>query len=310
MKGVQDDVDQVLKRLDAHDNVRNELEGRVGRETSLQRLRRQGEVEAKATPIVQEHPPEWVSEIHKLRSEVARFKASANRPVPDSEAAQSVRGNIPTDEHSLRVWMTKIWSFGAIVDSNSQTEADSTCRRVMGGWGSGQPRACSSTRDRKQGVCGFGFRPRRLRLMSTRWPVRSQRLAVLSRCRPPSGTVAPNFRSLPRRKIWLEGFEVIARGEQIQFLEVFLVMRRPPEVGTATAAQEEMTWEKQLPEPGDRWKLENCFLHGRLWRVPPWPQGTRTFWDVLQDASRRPPERREILPESPIFLERSGWECL
>ena len=52
MKGTQDCVDHVLKRLDAHDNVRKELEGRVGRETRLQRLRRQAEEEAKATPTV------------------------------------------------------------------------------------------------------------------------------------------------------------------------------------------------------------------------------------------------------------------
>ena len=38
----------------------------------------------KVPPAVQEPPPEWVSEIHRLRSEVARFKASANRPVRDS----------------------------------------------------------------------------------------------------------------------------------------------------------------------------------------------------------------------------------
>ena len=50
------------------------------------------EEEAKAPPEVPEPPPEWVSEIHRLRSEVAKFKTSANRPVRDSvEAAMSVR---------------------------------------------------------------------------------------------------------------------------------------------------------------------------------------------------------------------------
>ena len=58
-------------------------------------------------------------------------------------------------------------------------------------------------------------------------------------------------------------------------------MRRPPEVGTATAVQEEMTSETELSGPRDRWKLENCFLPGRLWRVPPWPQGTGAFWHVV-----------------------------
>ena len=62
-------------------------------------------------------PPEWVSEIHRLRSEVARFKASANRPVRDFVVvAMSVRAkaekrragvmdNILADEQSLRAWM-------------------------------------------------------------------------------------------------------------------------------------------------------------------------------------------------------------
>ena len=60
----------------------------------------------KVPPAVQEPPPEWVSEIHRLRSEVARFKASANRPLRDSvEAAMSVRAkaenaDIPADEQS------------------------------------------------------------------------------------------------------------------------------------------------------------------------------------------------------------------
>ena len=75
------------------------------------------EEEAKSPPAVQEPPPEWVSEIHRLRSEVARFKASANRPVRDFvEAAMSVRAkaekrragvmdNIPADEQSLQAWM-------------------------------------------------------------------------------------------------------------------------------------------------------------------------------------------------------------
>ena len=83
----------------------------------LQRLRKQVEEEAKSPPAVPELPPEWVSEIHRLRSEVARFKASANRPVRDSvEAATSVRAkaekrragvmdNIPADQQSLRAWM-------------------------------------------------------------------------------------------------------------------------------------------------------------------------------------------------------------
>ena len=107
MKGTQDCVDQVLKRLDAHDNVRKELEGRVGRETRLQRLRRQAEEDKGHTNSVSTSTRVG-SEIHKLRSEVARFRDSANRLVLDSEAAQSVHGNIPTDEHSLRVWMTNL----------------------------------------------------------------------------------------------------------------------------------------------------------------------------------------------------------
>ena len=50
------------------------------------------EEETKSPPTVQEPPPEWVSEIHRVRSEVARFKASANRSVRASvEAAMSVR---------------------------------------------------------------------------------------------------------------------------------------------------------------------------------------------------------------------------
>ena len=83
----------------------------------LQRLRKQVEEEAKSPPAVQEPPPEWVSEIHRLRSEVARFIASANGPVRDSvEATMRVRikaekrravvmDNIPADEQSLRAWM-------------------------------------------------------------------------------------------------------------------------------------------------------------------------------------------------------------
>ena len=63
----------------------------------------------------QDPPPEWASEIQRLRTEVARFKAS--RPVRDSvEAAQNVRAkaekrragfmdDMPTDEQNLRSWL-------------------------------------------------------------------------------------------------------------------------------------------------------------------------------------------------------------
>ena len=118
VKGAQEFVDRVQKRLETHDKVRKELEDELAKgKARLQRLRRQVEAEVKSPPIVQDPPPEWVSEIHRLRSEVARFKATAHRPVRDSvEAAQSVRAkaekrragvmdNIPTDEQSLRAWM-------------------------------------------------------------------------------------------------------------------------------------------------------------------------------------------------------------
>ena len=118
VKGAQEFVDRAQKRLDTHDKLRRELEIELAEgQARLQRLRKQVEEEAKSPPAVQEPPPEWVSEIHRLRSEVARFKASANRPVRDSvEAAMSVRAkaekrragvmdNIPADEQSLRAWM-------------------------------------------------------------------------------------------------------------------------------------------------------------------------------------------------------------
>ena len=69
-----------------------------------------------AQPTVQQDPPpEWALEIQRLRTEVARFKAS--RPVRDSvEAAQNVRAkaakrragfmdDMPTDEQILRSWL-------------------------------------------------------------------------------------------------------------------------------------------------------------------------------------------------------------
>ena len=77
---------------------RRELEIELAEgQAKLQRLRKQVEEEAKS-------PPEWVSEIHRLRSEVARFKASANRPVRDSVAAAM---SVPcqSSEQRLRAWM-------------------------------------------------------------------------------------------------------------------------------------------------------------------------------------------------------------
>ena len=93
VKGAQEFVDRAQKRLDARDKLRRELEIELAEgQARLQRLRKQVEEEAKSPPAVPEPPPEWVSEIHRLRSEVARFKASANRPVRDSvEAAMSIR---------------------------------------------------------------------------------------------------------------------------------------------------------------------------------------------------------------------------
>ena len=118
VKGAQEFVDRAQKRLDAHEKLRKQLEIElVEGQARLQRLRKQVEEETMSPPVVQEPPPEWVSEIHRLRSEVARFKASANRPVRDSvKAAISVRAkaekrragvmeNIPADEQSLRAWM-------------------------------------------------------------------------------------------------------------------------------------------------------------------------------------------------------------
>ena len=62
-------------------------------------------------------PPEWASEIQRLRTEDARFKARVNQPMRDSvEAAQIVRAaaekrraglmeDMPTDEQNLRSWL-------------------------------------------------------------------------------------------------------------------------------------------------------------------------------------------------------------
>ena len=75
VKGAQEFVDRVQKQLDTHDKLRRELEIELAEGQAK---------EAKSPPAVQEPPPEWFSEIHRLRLEVARFKGSANQPVRDS----------------------------------------------------------------------------------------------------------------------------------------------------------------------------------------------------------------------------------
>ena len=65
VKGAQEFVDRAQKRLDSR-QVARIAEGQA----KLQRLRKQVEEEAKSPPAVPEPPPEWVSEIHRLRSEV------------------------------------------------------------------------------------------------------------------------------------------------------------------------------------------------------------------------------------------------
>ena len=60
--------------------------------------------EAAQRSVQQDPPPEWVSEIQRLRTEVARFKASANRPVRDSfEAVQIVRA--AAEQNLPRQWL-------------------------------------------------------------------------------------------------------------------------------------------------------------------------------------------------------------
>ena len=74
MKGVQEFIERAQKRLAAHDAVRTELEKELVEGQA--RLRMQVEAMPQPQPVAQDlPPPEWVTEIQRLRAEVANCKA-------------------------------------------------------------------------------------------------------------------------------------------------------------------------------------------------------------------------------------------